>query len=243
MSLEILGVKPHRAILFGGSLLGLEIDNRIVKPLQGGSTLQGGSVIIVEEDGKFFLADVDRDKIIAGPFSTKELAKKELFKRIAKQQKYDLVPLADCETPENRPLFLQKATANVRAQLAKKELMKEAIQAALSDETTDRFLTSEAGGVQLRPATSYGKVLPRATVEMDIETVRRKEEIRRALKYKYPEDRFFSSAATQDTTEVIRVNPGSNTVTTTTTTTTTTFPESMQTFGLNNNLKMEEEEE
>jgi len=224
MSLEILGDKPHRAILFGGSLVGVEVDNQFVKPLQG--ELHGGGTIIVEREGKFYLANLSCDKIVAGPFSTVQLAKKELLKRVEKQLKYDLVsPVADCQTPANRGLNLQLATAEVRAKLANEELMKEALEAALSNDVSERFLSSQAGGVQLRPLSSYGTGFTRATAQMDIALEERKEAIQQALQTDNSMDRYFSQAATEAAIQTIRIN---NPITNTTTTTTTFIEEDME---------------
>jgi hypothetical protein len=246
MSLEILGEKPHRAVLFGGSVIGLEIDNQLLKVIHGGSTLQGGSIVIMEKNGSYYLVDLFCDKIVAGPFTSVDLATRELRKRVEKQQKYDLSPIADCETPVDRGLNLQLTTAEIRGNLAKEQLMKEAVEAALSDTTTDRFLTTEAGGVQLRPSSSYGSGFTRATSQINIAMEDRKQAIKNALQNQYSMDQFFSTEASEAAVQTIRVNPGTNTITTTTTTT-TTQPLSMETFGLNNNLEdendMEQEED
>jgi hypothetical protein len=243
MNLEILGMKPHRAVLFGGSVLGLEIDNQLFKVIHGGSTLKGGSIVIIEKAGKYYLADLFCDKIVAGPFGTVELATKELRKRVEKQLKYDLTPIADCETPVDRGLNLQLTTAEIRGNLAKNQLMKEAIEEALSNDITEKFLSSEAGGVQLRPSSSYGSGFSRATNQLNMDIEEQKQAIQNALQNPYSMDQYFSTEASEAAVQTIRVNPGTNTITTTTTTT-TTQPLSMETFGLNNTLEdMEEEEE
>lgn len=218
MSFEVVGEKPHRAILFGGSLVGIEMENRMVEVK---SVLQGGAYGIVKDGSYYYVIDTDLNKRIFGPFSSAEIAEKQIQKQIEKEQRSirDKTYVAE---PKKGPAI-------------KNALMKEALEEALNMD--DQYFSSNVG-LQLPPSIMSETPMTRSSTIVNVALEERKQAIMNALQAESSVDRFFSQAANEAATETIKVQ-GTNTIPKQTYVSNSNA--NFTTVGLNNTLEEDEE--
>lgn len=129
----------------------------------GRGEMKGGVITKMEEmvDGSYYLVDGDTNQRI-GPYATKQAAladyRKYITQTLTQRDGYREGIAADTETPVARPA-VNKPVSDVRLQLAKKELLKQAIKEKLSEKPdfTDLVLNIPGPAAPSQPPTLQPK--------------------------------------------------------------------------------------
>ena len=131
--------------------------------------MKGGVILKQQRDDGIYLIDDYDNKVLAGPLTEAEANRfiRQHAELSLTHPRYQYGIAADTETPVGRPL-VNEPVPEIRLQLAKQQLLKEAIKKVLSENPPDfsdpsqRYLLHSNQPPQLNPSSTLGaRAMPR----------------------------------------------------------------------------------